>query len=261
MQETLTHKPIDIYGFYTKKKKASKRHIVILCYACVFFTVIVFSVVGLCKLNFENKYNSQIVYYLLSTNRTNKAGEVEKLITEASELKGAEYVYKDGNNFEIIAFVYLDFDSAKTVLNRVKETYSRAKIIEIKCDRLNKTVIKRMRGDKIIKSTYDELILLTNKLYKLALDYDKEGDKIGLYLEIEKIKISIQNLERVLENHNALEIKTMQDLRLNIRVRLTIIEKLKNAIYDGSLNPAKVKLAVVESCLEDYLLLKMLNSK
>lgn len=161
-------------------KLAGKKSIIFTIIAVILTFAIIFSVVNLVAsfitvFSFEK---SELIsvnardYYAIEIG-TYTSSEVANSQAEACKKQGgAGYIYHNKNNYSVLTSIYLSYDDALSVLNKVMGSYPNSKVLTLSTEQVDYVYEMGEEDKKVLQSTlniFDDLIL---KLYNLYSAYD-----------------------------------------------------------------------------------------
>lgn len=233
--------------------KFNKLIVALLCVAVLCCSVAVFAGVETSKSKVK-KYGEKVFYIVYSGKylSTNLATEV---CAQVADRGGAGVIYSVGNTKFVVANVYLDKESAKSVCSHISEVYPSADILSLSAPGLAKSMCLEIEKVEEFKQYYKFMYESCNLLYDLALSVDQDNlSASAYYKQIMQIKQKCQSLCEKLSKNNSQIGLTMH------KTGLLVLEQVGNffnlAFVNNSISKPLKKLYVnwafefVEMCKE-----------
>lgn len=129
--------------------------------------------IGVTKSNKRAEKYSQKSFYIVYADKVNSTSLATEKCAQVADQGGAGVVYAIGKTQFIVANVYLDYTSAKTVCSQICEIYPSANILEIIAPNMKKSLALELDSISSCKHYYEFCYLLCDELYNLALEIDK----------------------------------------------------------------------------------------
>lgn len=255
MQETLTGEK-DMYSFYyRKRKRKTKLGVFLLCtLLCVILMVTLLCV----SFNYNTDYYKSRTFYMLSVYKTSVKNKVDFLSEQVKSVNGAGYVYKEDNEYHLLAFGYFSEDDINTVIEQNPVIYESGEVIKIESKSLKRKVKKLLNQNPLLKNIYLEIISLPNDYYSIVSDYDKGGSVAKVYRNLEEIRVKIESfLSRLNSLEDNEDVKDIFVVSLN--VNLAIIKACLDEVYKMSGVSRNLKNLFISCCFEEINMKTMLN--
>lgn len=153
-----------------KSRQKSKAFFCVLIIILVLFLVFIFGI----ALFFKSKQNKEFLeqrFYFVCATKSKNVKELENMQDEIKNLGGAGKIYNRDNINYLIINVYLEEESAKSVLKQNIEKFPSAEILELKTKIISR---KRMQKLKNVEEAYmflKEFNFLIKNSSQLMIDY------------------------------------------------------------------------------------------
>ena len=208
------------------------------------------------NINDKNSYYSQTKYYLLSLDETTNKNYVSLCQEEVDKLIGSSYIYKKGNVYHMIGFVYYNESEANYYLDSAKSVFSKAKVVTISANKIKKSIKNQIKQDINIKCLYEFLCEINNKIYDLLKQENLKYDNKQVYRKLEEIIIKLNDKYRRIEDKNSV---LLEKMKISYSVCKSWIEICQEEIYLGDVVDNLKKL-FINLCLEQISFRNSLNA-
>ena len=136
------------------------------------------------KSNVKNDYSKKQEFYLVSMYKTTKKMIAQEKKSTVTKIDGAGYIYFYENHYYILGFCYKNKTFAQEKLEEVKEEFSEASVLYIKCDALNKNIKNKITQDFIL----GESLKLLGEAKDFILGLDENNNSLicaSIYKELD----------------------------------------------------------------------------
>ncbi len=150
--------------------------------------------IGIANSNKKAEKYSQKSFYIVYVDKVNLASLATEKCAQVADQGGAGVVYSIGKTQFIVANVYMDYSSAKTVCTQICEIYPSADILEITAPKVKKSIALKLDSTASCKQYYEFCYSLCRELYNLVIEIDK-GNIVAsnCYKKVMDIKKKCQN--------------------------------------------------------------------
>lgn len=137
-------------------------------------------------------------FYFVCVGASKKESNLEAKKELLKNLGGANIVYESNGNYNLVANVYLDLESATEIKNNLSTYFDDVSVLTIKNKTITKQNIKKIKKIEECKKFMKFMYNLTNEFYKLQLDYLAGNVSEGKFLA--NVVEKRLNLEKLCSN-------------------------------------------------------------
>lgn len=155
------------------------------------------------SLVFDSKY-----FYFISVASASKESLLETKSELAKNLGGANFIYKENNEYHLLVNVYLDFQSAEEIRQSLLGYFPEAMILKIKTEKLTNNKVKKIKkyseNEEVIRFLYE----LTHNYQELEMNYLSGEISDGKFIkEFLKNKLELEKLNEKLTQNDEFSVK------------------------------------------------------
>lgn len=175
-------------------------------------------------------------FYAVSVYKSKDKRLVEQMSDKVKMIGGSSCIYiKDGFMY-VLAMCYESAQDANVVLNKLNKSYATASIEKINICKINKKIVKLIKSDYYLKSTYQRIYNLQKTFYQCSENYDKSGNASKIYKELISLKLELADTVKLLSGNKKLEKEQIfcdvyQNFELFLNDMLTKINSCLSSIY------------------------------
>lgn len=211
------------------------------------------------KTDYKNNYTSPKSFYMVSLYKTKSKSKAEELKSEVAKSSGAGAIYEKENCYYILGFCFDDKNQAIIATNKLIDKYKQSEILEITCDKLNKSCLKTIEGEPILKQIYLYLTNLVGKVFKTSERYYKNQNPSMLYNELIKIKLDLKSLSLYSgKNKDCKEIFNV--LNAAKKKCIDFIESCESVVYLNKDIQKNINILLINCCFLEKDLRNSLNN-